>query len=144
MRVPRAFAAPLLALALAGCASAPPLACNGGTRLVEDVLYFGTAMPEGTVTQAQWDDFVGSVVTPRFPEGLTTWPASGQWRGADGTITREATHVLQLLHADEVAHERAVREIIESYKATFRQESVLRVQSPVCAAFQLPEPPVSR
>ena len=72
------------------------------------------------------------MVTPRFPQGLTTWPASGQWRANDGTLTREDSHVLNLVHDDDAATEQAVLELVDAYKTRFRQEAVLRVRTPSC------------
>ena len=124
-------------LSFAGCATSPAqIACaSGEQRLVHEALYFGTATPTGVVTRAQWDEFLASVVTPRFPDGLTAWQASGQWRGADGTIVHEDSHVLNLLHPDDAASDRAVREIVEAYKTRFAQDAVLRVQAQACASF---------
>ena len=132
----RASIAALL-VSLAGCASMPrQLACSSGEqRLVHDALYFGTAKPTGVVSAAEWAEFLGNTVTPRFPQGLTAWQASGQWRGADGAIVNEASHVLNLLHADDAANEQAVVEIVEAYKSRFQQEAVLRVKSQACASF---------
>jgi hypothetical protein len=129
----RLFASVVFALALSGCASlrAPPCA----DPQVQDVLYFGAAEPDGEVTAEEWSAFLADTVTPRFPDGLTAWEASGQWRGADGTIVREPSRVLMLLHADDAANDRAIREIVAAYKARFRQEAVLRVRTPACVAF---------
>jgi hypothetical protein len=130
-----AFAA-LVAAALAGCAGMPRHACAPGEqRLVHESIYFGTATPTGVVTPAQWSGFLGDTVTPRFPQGLSVSEASGQWRGADGTIVKEASHVLDLLHPDDAASEKAIVEIVAAYKAQFRQEAVLRVRSQACASF---------
>jgi hypothetical protein len=124
------------ALALAACAALPPQACTAGEApAVRDSLYFGTAMPDGTVTPQAWTEFLGSTVTPRFPQGLTAWQASGQWRSSGGAIVREATHVLDLVHPDDDASERAVREIVAAYKTRFRQEAVLRIKTPACASY---------
>src|SRR5262245_9277744 len=83
---PMSYVLVALAAVLAGCATAPTPACRPGEHsTVSDLLYFGMAKPTGgVVTQEEWDDFLRVTVTPRFPEGLTAWPASGQWRGADG------------------------------------------------------------
>lgn len=132
-------APPRLALALAAvlptaCASLGP--CAGGEQsMVEEALYFGTQTPDGTVTAAQWSEFLRSEVTPRFPQGLTVWPASGQWRAADGSIKREASYVLTVLHEGDPASEAAVRGIAAAYKQRFRQEAVMRVQMHACVSF---------
>ena len=133
----KAALAPLvLVLAVAGCASLPAPRCGvAEQRMVSDLLYFGTEMPGGVVTTAQWSDFLGTVVTPKFPEGLSVWPASGQWRSATGAITSEASHVLNLVHPETEAADSAVRAIVTAYKSQFQQEAVLRVRGSACVSF---------
>lgn len=129
-------AAVALLLCLGGCASLQGASCKSGEQgVIQDALYFGTGKPNGVVTQDEWNTFLASTVTPRFPQGLTVSDASGQWRGADGSIVREASHVLTLVHPDDVASNRAVAEIVASYKVQFRQEAVLRVKAGACATF---------
>jgi hypothetical protein len=127
-----------LALLLAGlgaCATAPRLSCPDGQRsMTSDSLYFGTAKPQGAVSPDEWRAFLQAEVTPRFPDGLTVIAANGQWRGADGTIAREPSYVLNLVHAPGTASDRAIAEIIASYRQRFRQEAVLRVSVPACVA----------
>lgn len=126
----------VLAGILGGCASLPSHDCAPGEqRMVSEMIYFGTQAPDGTVTPEQWTRFLGEVVTPRFPQGLTVWPAAGQWKAADGSITREASYALNLLHADDAASEAAIRAIVGDYRTRFRQEAVLRVKSRACASF---------
>ena len=118
---------------LAACAPLRPQACAPGQQAaIQDTLYFGTAKPAGSVGADEWAAFLEQVVTPRFPQGLTVSAAAGQWRGADGTIMREATHVLHLIHTDETVHERAIADIVAAYKRRFEQEAVLRVKANVC------------
>lgn len=125
-----------LAVTLAGCAAAPALRCGAGEQLlVSELLYFGTERPGGVVTAEEWSGFLRDVVTPRFPEGLTVWPASGQWRAAGGAVTREASHVLNLIHPETEAAESAVRETVTEYKNRFQQEAVLRVKGNACVSF---------
>ncbi len=124
------------AVIVAGCATSPGPACPAGERRsVDELIYFGTGMADGVVSDEQWAAFLRDVVTPHFPEGLTTWPASGQWRGGDGSLTRENTHVLNLVHAADHAQDQAVRAIIADYKSRFRQEAVLRVTTHACVSF---------
>ena len=98
-------------------------------------LYFGTAMSSGHVTQAQWQQFLADVITPRFPDGLTAWAAAGQWRNPSGELQKEDSYVLHVVHAEEQRFETAVREVIEEYKTRFDQESVLRVRTATCISF---------
>jgi len=126
------------ALALAACASAPSGACRTGEQaVVSETLYFGTNIPGGgTVSGADWDAFVDEAVTPRFPDGLTTWSASGQWRGASGVVEREGSHVLRLTYRDAPAPAAAAAAIAREYKTRFRQEAVLRERAPACISFE--------
>ena len=104
--------------------------------LLQDELYFGRSRPGGLVTEEQFQRFLRNVVTPRFPDGLTVFDASGQFRTSTGTIIREPTKVLILIYPNSPAKRRAIEEIISLYKTQFQQESVLRVTSvPVRVGF---------
>lgn len=87
-----------------------------------------------SVSVAEWGGFLEATVTPRFPQGLSVTEASGQWRGADGVIVREPTHVLHLVHADDARSEMLVGEIVAAYKSQFQQEAGERA----VGAFGLP------
>ena len=128
-------AAALLALTLSACATVPAPRCAAGEKpSINELIYFGTEKPGGTVSDAEWAAFLRDVVTPRFPDGLTTWRASGQWRSADGSLTREDSHVLNLVHAGDARTEDAIRALIGEYKTRYAQEAVLRVSSPACVS----------
>jgi hypothetical protein len=101
---------------------------------VSETLYLGTAQPGGVVDTAEWTQFLQQSVTPRFPEGLTVWQASGQWRGADGRIVEEPSHVLNLIHTGDEESEQKVEAIASEYKSRFEQEAVLRTRGVVCAS----------
>jgi hypothetical protein len=118
---------------LVGCGAVNRQACgDDGQLAVQELLYFGTAAPSGRVTPEAWAQFLGEIVTPRFPEGLSVWQASGQWRSARGDVIRESSYVLSLVHPDDATARKAVQEIIASYKTRFHQEAVLRVKTPAC------------
>lgn len=128
----RATLAVVVAL-LAGCASQLPARCEPHEQpAINEYIYFGTGTPDGVVSAEQWAAFLRDVVTPRFPQGLSTWTASGQWQSQDGSLTREDSHVLNLVHPDDAVTEKAVQELVGEYKTRFRQEAVLRVKSQVC------------
>ena len=97
-------------------------------------LYFGLARPKGAVSELEWQLFLRDEVTARFPEGLTVWEAEGQWRRADGIVDHERSKVLLLVHPDNTAARTAVRGLIERYRRTFDQRSVLWETARVCAA----------
>ncbi len=121
---------------LCACASLQMPACGGsGTRAIEDTLYFGSARPRGEVTEADWSEFLRGIVTPRFPQGLTVYAATGQWLGTGGVAVTEATRVLQIVHPDSAADETRVTQIIAAYRSQFEQQSVLRVKVNACVSF---------
>ena len=124
----------LCAALLGGCAlsNAPP--CPSSQRQVSELLYFGTAQPQGVVAAQDWADFLDKVITPRFPQGLSVWPAAGQWQSTDGTLVRENTWVLHVVHPENDSAEQAIASIMTAYKTRFQQEAVLRVQSRVCVS----------
>jgi hypothetical protein len=130
--------------AISACASkhaavAPepvPSCQTGETGLVRDVLYFGRNRPAGgEVADADWDAFLGEVVTPRFPDGLTFVEAHGQWRGRSGVVERERTELVTVLHPPDPASQRAIEEIASEYKRRFGQEAVLRERLDACTRF---------
>ena len=124
-----------LASLLAACAAPGAWQCARTEQVaVQDTLYFGTATPDGVVSEAEWSAFLESTVTPRLPQGLTVSAASGQWRGRDGSIVREATHVLHLVHPGDPHSDAAVAAIVGQYKTQFRQEAVLRVRTRACTS----------
>lgn len=136
MHLSRVTSIIVLTLTLTACGSMHQRVCGGEEQLaLHDSLYFGTAKPNGVVTPEEWAEFLGSTVTPRFPQGFTVWHASGQWRASDGAILQEQSHILTLVHPNDELSEKAVLEIVATYKSRFQQESVLRVKARACASF---------
>lgn len=127
---------PIVFVIGAGCSSIDPGRCRPDERqAISDSLYCGTAKADGTaVTEEEWERFVAEQVTPRFPRGLTSWRATGQWMSENGSLQREQSYVLYLVHAGTDRENRLVQEIITKYRFTFNQEAVLRVRSPVCTS----------
>jgi hypothetical protein len=126
----------ILGLVLSACAQpgAPPV-CTAPLKpaMVID-LYFGRDKPGGgEVTDAEWGAFVTEVVTSRFPDGLSVFDSSGQYREPTGRIVRERSKRLVVIVFDAPAHKAKVIEIVEAYKQRFGQYSVFRVEQPVCA-----------
>ena len=125
------------ALVVAACAATPAALCRDGEEcVIADTLYFGTNKPGGIVSADEWQDFLATGVTPRFPHGITSWRASGQWRSEAGKLEHEASYVLQLVHANSADTERAVREVMTDYRKRFEQEAVLRVRLPACVSLR--------
>jgi hypothetical protein len=125
----------VLVVALSGCGSRRGTCAAGEQFVVHDTLNFGTGKPNGVVTQEEWQEFLQNTVTPRFPRGFATMESSGQWRHADGSTLREASHMLVLDHTNDAASESAVLEIISTYKSKFQQEAVFRVKTDACISY---------
>ncbi len=120
-----------LAVLLAAAACAPAIRSSGLQPVVTERLYFGRNVAQNLgVTDSAWAVFVADVVSARLRDGFTFWAAEGEWRGADGRVTREPIFVLEVVHPTRsAASEAAIVAIIAEYKRRFRQESVLRVVS---------------
>jgi hypothetical protein len=132
----RAIGVALVFLGVTGCSSLDSIRCGAGqTPNASETLYFGTGTADGEITYVQWQAFIDDVITPRFPQGLSIWPAYGQWQTAAGSIIREDSYVLNVVHEGKPASELAITEIMNSYKQQFQQEAVLRVTSAVCVSF---------
>jgi hypothetical protein len=108
--------------------------CGPATAQVRTTLYFGLSKQKGSVSELEWQTFLRDEVTARFPNGLTTWEADGQWRASDGTIGHERSKVLLLVHPDTSQARSGVQQVIEQYRKGFEQESVLWETARVCAA----------
>jgi hypothetical protein len=130
----RAFA-PAALLVLAGCAGVGTNACAPGLqRMVQAQLFFGrNVATRGIVSDDEWRRFLDEEVTPRFPAGFSVADIDGQYRNAGGGIVRERSK--QLLIVGPGGEETKLDAIRDAYKRRFNQESVLLVESPVCAAF---------
>ncbi len=140
---------PLLAMAVAavlllsGCVAPvqknsqqKPTICRVGDPMTQTTLYFGLNRPAGPViSAAEWQSFVDRQVTPRFKDGLSVFDAKGQWLGNDGKLARENSKALMLIHAPGKESETSIEALRSSYKQQFAQDSVMRVDAPVCVAF---------
>ena len=121
------------ALLLASCTPPPPAqtaapACAAPLKPALQVdLYFGE------ISQAEWTAFLDQEVTPRFPDGLSVIDVNGQYRDRRGMIGRERSRLLVIVVFDAPAHAPRVQAIVDGYRRRHKQESVLRVERPVCA-----------
>ena len=99
-------------------------------------LLFGAALSDGgQVSDQQWHEFVAEQVTPRFPEGLTEFSGHGQWRQADGRISREISRLLLIWYTPTAAHQADIETIRAAYKRRFKQLSVMRIDGSDCVSF---------
>jgi len=122
------------AFALAIATTAFPHARNGCTPRMQERLFFGLSGPHGAIADAEWEAFVETVVTPRFPAGLTVLEATGQWQNRDKRVSRESSRVVEIIHDESRDASRRIAEIAAEYKARYQQESVLvaRARIEVC------------
>jgi hypothetical protein len=98
--------------------------------------FFGRdIMGRETVSDADWKRFLDEEITPRFPDGFTVVDTYGQWRNANGAIAMERGKALIVITAGGGDDAARVATIRDAYKRRFMQESVLFVQSSVCAGF---------
>lgn len=109
--------------------AAPASTCTAPLApAVEVDLYFGE------ISAPQWTAFLDEEVTPRFPDGLSVIDVNGQYRSRQGTIGRERSKLLVIVVFDAPAHASRVQAIVDSFRRRYKQESVLRVERPICAA----------
>lgn len=119
----------ILTFSSLGCISEIPR--DASHSFVVERMYFGRNIADtASVSDSSWAMFLREEVTPRFPLGFTTWPAEGQWRGANGVVVRERTFVLEIVRAvDARDATTAINRIIKEYKRRFQQDSVLHVST---------------
>ena len=124
----------LSVIALGACVSLPQP--HGLRDAHLERLYFGRNIGDSAVvSDSAWAGFVRETITPAFPEGATVWDAAGQWRAPDGSVVRERSFVVELLHLVTPDIERRVQQVMDDYKRRFAQQSVLRMVTNVRASF---------
>ncbi|WP_224242384.1 DUF3574 domain-containing protein [Hyalangium gracile] len=136
-RLSTAFSLPLLlTLGLATTACGDGEDCAVGSEQFRTELFFGLDRENAApISEAEWQNFVDTSVTPRFKDGLTMFDANGQYLMDNGTLVHENSKVIVLLHDGAKARSQDIDTIREEYKSRFSQEAVLRVDSTSCVAF---------
>jgi hypothetical protein len=130
----RALAIGLLALAATGHAtSAQQLQCTGNQKSwVVAELLFGREH----VSEPAWTKFLAAEITPRFPDGLTVYDAKGQWRPLDSKqLRRERSKVVMIAMPPGADNDARLQQVVDAYKARFRQQSVGLIVHPACVSF---------
>jgi len=89
----------------------------------------------GHVGDVQWKAFLSREVTPRFPDGLTAFDGTGQWKTPNGKIAKEPSRILLLWHKPDADDDARIDAIRDAYKKQFRQLSVMRVDGMDCVSF---------
>jgi len=75
----QAVAAVMLAIFLSGIAHAEVLECRGGQKAqqVAELTFGRRIVGHIAVSETQWLQFIDNEITPRFPDGLSVFDASG-------------------------------------------------------------------
>jgi hypothetical protein len=107
-------------------------------RMIVAELFFGREKAgRRVVSDAEWSDFLASVMTPNFPDGLTVFDGYGQWRNPQTGVIGRSEGVKIVLVAVKIGSDVATRfqTVIDAYKARFQQQSVGIITRESCAAF---------
>lgn len=123
-----------LVLASVGCGGTTSE--KEGPVWVKTELCLGRNLPAGgEVSEPDFDQFLQGVVTEEFPKGLTVFDAYGQMQHDDGTIEKQSTKVVLLVHQDTTANTAAIERIITSYRDQFKDAQVMHMSSPTDVEF---------
>ncbi|MBP4000267.1 MULTISPECIES: DUF3574 domain-containing protein [Pseudomonas fluorescens group] len=153
--MPQRFLLAALFLAVAGCASPPPVSVHtkdpasstlqgdatrpAQAQWVRTELYFSVGPlegKEGVVSPARWREFLDQEVTTRFPDGFSVFDAYGQWKDHDAKVPeRLATKVIVILHESSAKRESDIEAIRLAYKRITGDLSVLRLSQPAAVSF---------
>lgn len=153
--MPQRFLMAALFLAVAGCASPPPVSVHtkdpasstlqgdatrpAQAQWVRTELYFSVGPidgKKGVVSPARWREFLDQEVTTRFPDGFSVFDAYGQWKDHDAkTPERLATKVIVILHEGSPKRESDIEAIRLAYKRITGDLSVLRLSQPAQVSF---------
>ena len=86
-------------------------------------LFLGRNIPDaGSITTEMMNDFINDEVSTRF-DGFTVTDGTGFWKGE-----REKVAIITFVTADGSTK---VQEIADSFKESFRQDSVLMTEQPL-------------
>ncbi|MBS1101847.1 DUF3574 domain-containing protein [Gluconobacter sp. Dm-62] len=102
-------------------------------------LMFGLTRPDGSVIDDDdWQGFVDSEITPRFPAGFTVIDGQGQWYDAAGhRIIREGARIVWIVASSSdrslQPHLKAIR---QSYQKRFSQQAVGLAIQTGCSSFE--------
>jgi len=108
---------------------------GGCARQVQARLFFGLHGSAGMVSEGEWTQFLAETVTPRFPDGLTVFEASGQWRGRASRLEQEPARVVEIVHDDSSTARSFINQIVTIYKARHQQQSVMVTRTHIDVCF---------
>jgi hypothetical protein len=103
---------------------------------VKTEIYLGKeSIPGFEISRLQFSKFMDTVVTKYFPKGFTLYETYGQMQEPDGSITKQATWVIVIVHEKTEENEKAVETVISEYRKQFMNAEVMRTVYPVEANF---------
>ncbi len=100
-------------------------------RNVVTTIYFGLSVGDAgdVVPPGEWEAFVSNDIATTLPAGFTIVDATGRWMDHD-SVVREPSRLLIVVHDGSAKSSRELDALRETYKKRFKQESVLRVDTP--------------
>ncbi|ETR75669.1 hypothetical protein X566_23610 [Afipia sp. P52-10] len=127
----------LALLLLPACTALPQACAPPAQAMIAAELMFGRKIGDRIgVSDAAFAAFVAREITPRFPDGLTVIDAKGQWRDSSrGVIVREPSKLVLITFADDARRRADIAAIVDAYKQTFSQQSVMTSLRPSCVTF---------
>lgn len=112
--------------------------CHGTAqpKQVAELLFGRAINGKHAVSDRDWAHFVARELTPRFPDGLTTTDALGQWRDpASGKIIREESKRVEVVLPGNTDDETRLAAVVDAYKRQFHQRSVGLIMRAACVSF---------
>ncbi|MBF0858049.1 DUF3574 domain-containing protein [Gluconobacter sp. LMG 31484] len=102
-------------------------------------LMFGLTRPDGSIVDGdEWQTFVDSEITPRFPTGFTVFDGQGQWYDAAGhRVIHETSRIVWIVAPSSDRNlQPYLKAIRQAYQKRFSQQAVgLAIQSG-CSSFE--------
>jgi len=103
---------------------------------IETCISFGrNTTGGGEVSEEDFNKFLEDVVTREFPAGLTVFDSYGQMKDDTGTIQKQATKVVLLVHENSAENDKAIKKVIDSYREMFDQPQVMQTTTPIDVEF---------
>jgi hypothetical protein len=106
---------------------------------VDTKLYFGLGPANDSargISEAQWQEFLDTQVTTRFPAGLSVVDVYGQWQGKKEAVPSRLRSKMIIIDYSDTQEN---RDKIEAIRAAWKQQtgahSVLRVTEPADVSF---------
>ena len=134
----QAVAAVVLAISLSGTAHAQLIECRGAQKpqQVAELTFGRRIVGHIAVSETQWMQFIDNEITPRFPDGLTVFDATGQWWDPTSKkIVRESSKIVLIVLPGNAEDLTRLNELAETYKSRFKQQSVGMILRPACVSF---------